>query len=251
MPIHYALFENNLTSDPSDFAAIVQSVASVDLDGVVDRMVERGSTTTRADILAVLEDAIGASESMLLDGMRVNFGGLIELFPRVRGVFTGATDAFDPARHSLDVGANPGSRVRKTVRDNAAVVKDEATKPTPNPIEYRDIGSDTTNDTVGWVGGYKAANAAGRQHRPAFGQPPEVRPQGVRRGPLLRGRRRRRHQGAHRPEGRVGVSPANRPRNSSSWSRRWWPARTTWTSGPEWAAARRPANCVSDVWTRR
>ena len=148
MPIHYALFENNLTADPDDFAAIVQVVDSTDLDALVQRMVERGSTTTRADILAVLEDAIGACEALLLDGMRVNFGGLVELFPRVRGVFTGATDAFDAARHAVDVGANPGSRIRKTVRDNATLVKDEAVKPAPNPIEFRDIGSDTSNGQV-------------------------------------------------------------------------------------------------------
>ena len=148
MPIHYALFENNLTADPDDFAAIVQVVDSTDLDALVQRMVERGSTTTRADILAVLEDAIGACESLLLDGMRVNFGGLVELFPRVRGVFTGATDAFDAARHAVDVGANPGARIRKTVRDNATLVKDEAVKPAPNPIEFRDIASDTSNGQV-------------------------------------------------------------------------------------------------------
>ncbi len=148
MPIHYALFENNITSDPDDFAAIVQAVDSADLDRVVQRMIERGSTTTRADILAVLEDAIGTCESMLKDGMRVNFGGLVELFPRMRGVFTSATDTYDPARHSLDVGANPGSRIRKAVRDDAKVVKEEAVKPAPNPIEFRDIGSDTTNNQL-------------------------------------------------------------------------------------------------------
>ncbi len=48
----------------------------------------------------------------------------------------------------MDVGANPGVRVRQTVRDQAGVVKDEAVKPAPNPLEYFDIGSDTTNDTV-------------------------------------------------------------------------------------------------------
>ncbi len=117
-------------------------------------MLDRGSTTTRADILAVMEDAIGACESLLLDGMRVNFGGLVELFPRVRGVFNGVTDKFDPARHSVDVGANPGIRVRETVRDQAGVAKDEAVKPAPNPLEYRDVGSDTTNDqaTPGNIG---------------------------------------------------------------------------------------------------
>lgn len=148
MPIHYALFENNVTADPDDYAAVVQMTDTADLDALIRRMIERGSTTTRADILAVMEDAIGACESMLLDGMRVNFGGLVELFPRVRGVFNGATDTFDPARHSVDVGANPGNRVRQTVRDNASVVKDEAVKPSPNPLEYRDVNTDTTNDQV-------------------------------------------------------------------------------------------------------
>ena len=81
MPIHYALYENNVTSDLNDYAAIVKPIDSVDLD----RMIDRGSTTSRADILAVLEDVIGAAESLLLDGMRLNFGGLVELFPRVRG----------------------------------------------------------------------------------------------------------------------------------------------------------------------
>lgn len=154
MPIHYALFENNLTADPDDFAAIVQPLDSADLEALVQRMVERGSTTTRADILAVLEDAIGACESILLDGRRVSFGGLVELFPRVRGVFSGATDSFDAARHAVDVGANPGARIRKTVRDNAAVVKDEAVKPAPNPIEFRDVASDTSNEqaTPGNIG---------------------------------------------------------------------------------------------------
>jgi len=154
MSIHYALFENNVTSDPDDFAAVVRSTENADLEALIRRMGERGSTTTRADIMAVMEDAIGACESMLLDVMRVNCGGLVELFPRVRGKFAGAADGFDPARHAVDVGANPGSRVRQTVRDNARLVRDEAIKPMPNPLEYRDIGSESTNDqlTAGNIG---------------------------------------------------------------------------------------------------
>ena len=148
MPIHYALFENNVSSDPNDYAAIVKPIDSVELDRVADRIIERGSTTTQADILAVLEDTIAACESMLLDGMRINLGGLVELFPRVKGIFDGATDTFDPSRHTLDVGANPGARVRNTVRHKGAVVKDEAIKPAPNPVEFRDVASDTTNDQI-------------------------------------------------------------------------------------------------------
>ena len=148
MPIKYALFENNVTSDPTDFAATVQVDGSLDLEALVDRMIAQGSTTTRADIMAVLEDSILACEGALQDGLRINYGGLVELFPRIKGVFKGATDTFDPLRHAIDVGANAGVRVRNTVRANAKPLKVEAIKPRPSPIEYVDIGSITTNDQV-------------------------------------------------------------------------------------------------------
>lgn len=148
MAINYALFENHLTSDPNDYSARVQSSGSVDIDAIADRMIDQGSTTTKADILAVLEDTIKACEGYLLDGYRVNFGGLCELFPRVSGVFNGITDSFDSSRHRVDVGANPGSRVRKTVRDNASVSKQETVLPSPSPIEYADLASGETNGTI-------------------------------------------------------------------------------------------------------
>lgn len=148
MPINYALFENNLTSDPNDYAAQVQTTASADLDAIVKRIIQQGSTSTEADIAAVLEDAIKACEALLLEGNRVNFGGLCELFPRLTGVFNGITDSFDATRHRIDVGANPGSRIRKTVRDNAQAVKVESVKPAPAPLEYSDLGSGEINGTV-------------------------------------------------------------------------------------------------------
>lgn len=148
MPIHYALFENNLTADPADYAAQIQITGSADLDQIAGRMIDQGSTVTRADILAVLEDAVTACEGLLREGYRVNLGGLCELFPRVKGVFNGLTDTFDPSRHRVDVGANPGSRVRNAVRDGATVVKEETIRPEPVPLEYVDLASGETNATV-------------------------------------------------------------------------------------------------------
>ena len=88
------------------------------------------------------------TQALLLEGRRVNFGGLFEVFTRVRGVFNSAADSFDPTRHSVDVGANPGSRLREGVRQNANVVKDEGIVPAPNLVEFRDLGSGTSNDQV-------------------------------------------------------------------------------------------------------
>ena len=72
MPIHYALHENNLTSDPNDYTAYVQPVDTVEMDDVIERMIQRGLTVVKADILSVLEDYYAAIESMVLEGMNVN-----------------------------------------------------------------------------------------------------------------------------------------------------------------------------------
>jgi len=152
LPIKYALFENNLTADPSDFAAIVQITSAADTEAIIRRVLDQGSTVTEADLRAAAADLVKAVTALLLEGNRVHFFGLADFFPRVKGVFTGPLDNFDAARHTVDVGANPGTRVRDDVRADATVEKVEALKPAPNPIEYRDVNSDTTNDTV-TVGG--------------------------------------------------------------------------------------------------
>ena len=148
MPINYALFENNLTSDPDDYAAHVEITASADMQTIANRMIEQGSTVTSADILAVLEDTIKACEALLLEGYNVNLGGLVRLHPTIKGKFDGPDDKFDKSRHRVDVGASPGTRVRDKVRNDAKVRKDEAIKPTPDLITFHDTVNGTSNHDV-------------------------------------------------------------------------------------------------------
>ncbi len=148
MPIQYALFENHLTADPDDYAAIVETSASAEGDDLVQDIIDQGSTVGRPDILAVTAALKLACQRRLEQGQRVNYFGMMDFFPRIKGVFNGATDSFDPARHSVDVGANPGAELRKAVQTAASVEKVEAVKPAPNPVENYDIASSTTNDVV-------------------------------------------------------------------------------------------------------
>lgn len=148
MSIKYALFKNHLTADPDDYAAIVQIAGSVDLDKIADRIVAHGSTVGRADVLATLELAVTVCEEAIDNSEHINFGGLVDMYPRVKGVFVNATDPWDPARHRAAVGANAGVRVRKHVREQAQVERVEALKPAPNLVAYADTGSGDTDDTV-------------------------------------------------------------------------------------------------------
>ena len=53
MPIKHALFENNITSDRDDYAAMVQISGSADGDDLVQDIVDQGTTVNKPDILAV------------------------------------------------------------------------------------------------------------------------------------------------------------------------------------------------------
>jgi hypothetical protein len=154
LPIKYALFENHVTSDPDDYCGVVEISGSADGDDLVQDIIDQGSTVTRADILAVTANLKLALQRRLEMGQRVNYFGVVDCFPRIKGVFNGPTDPWDASRHRVDVGCNPGSDLREAVRVEATVERVEAVKPRPNPVEYRDVGSDTTNDqvTVGNVG---------------------------------------------------------------------------------------------------
>jgi hypothetical protein len=154
MSIDYALYQNKLTEETDLYAAKVLITTSADLETIADRIVEQGSTVTRTDVIAVLEGAVIACENLLLEGARVNFGGLFDAFPKIKGKFNGITDHYDPSRHQVDVGAAPGSRVRKTVRENAAVSKLETILPRPLVLEYVDLGTGETNNhiTAGNIG---------------------------------------------------------------------------------------------------
>ncbi len=154
MAIKYVLRKNNLVEEPDIYAAGVQISGSVGLEQIADRIVEQGTTVRRADVLAVLENAITAIDTLLLDGFRVNLGGLCDLFPRIRGKFEGPSDSYDPSRHKVDVSANPGKRIRSAVREQATVEKQQTIKPVPDLVSYGNTGL-PGSPSIGTITGYR------------------------------------------------------------------------------------------------
>lgn len=140
MTISYVLAENNLTDEPNSYVARVQPTGTAELENVIQRMIERGSTVTKADILSVLEEYYSAIESMVLEGMNVNTP-MVNYSASIKGIFNGATDSYDPSRHQVAGVVNSGKRYRKTVRERAQTTKREARKPTPNLVVYVDVNS--------------------------------------------------------------------------------------------------------------
>jgi hypothetical protein len=148
MPIEYKLVENPNTRDPTDFTAVVLETGCVDLKGLIEKMREFGCVWPEDVIEDVLQNMIMASEVALQEGQRVRLDGLVELFPRICGVFDGADDHFDPRRHLLDVGCVAGARIRRTVRDRATAGRVEGLPPSPFLQEFMDLGSETKDSLI-------------------------------------------------------------------------------------------------------
>lgn len=147
MPINYALYQNNLTSDPNAFIARARVTGSADRAAIVRRMVQQGSTTTEGDIAAVMEDMGKAIQALLLEGYRVNIG-ICEFYLRISGRFNGPTDSFDSSRHQVGVVATAGRRLRNAVRRNATVRKVETVLPAPSPLAFVDLASGQTDGAI-------------------------------------------------------------------------------------------------------
>lgn len=147
MPVRYTLHPSRMTARPDDWRAVVLTPGSLGLDDLVQRIADMGSTTTTADVRAVLEDLQACVAWHLEQGWRVNIEGFVEFYPRMRGVFTGPDDSFTSGRHELSVGAKAGKRLLKGVRE-ASTEKVARTARRPRPVAYMDLGSGTTNQTL-------------------------------------------------------------------------------------------------------
>lgn len=146
MAISYALYPNYLTTDPDDHMARVQNQASHGIEDIIDIMIGRGSTVTKAEALSVMEEYEAAVEQVLSNGGSVNTS-LMRINASISGVFDDEFDTFERERHYVRLNVNPGSRI-SDIADSVEVEKVDADSPQPEPQAFEDVASDTRNETL-------------------------------------------------------------------------------------------------------
>lgn len=146
MAIKYALYPNHLTDNPDDHMAIVVDQTSRSMEYLIDIMIGRGSTVTKADALSVIEEYEAAIVQALKNGDSINTP-LFRINASIPGVFFDRDDRYDPSRHEIRLNLNPGSRLREAI-ELLSVEKVEPTPPRPVLQVFRDIGSDTINELI-------------------------------------------------------------------------------------------------------
>lgn len=145
MPIQYALDQTVHTQKNDEYVARVTPVGTVDLDGIVDRIVNRGSTVGRSDVVAVLYELIDVCTDLVVDGYRVNLGDLVHLYCSIKGTFASSDDRFDRSRHAIRGRAAAGRRLNDTLAHRARTRKQHLNRRRPILKRFIDLTSQIHN----------------------------------------------------------------------------------------------------------
>ena len=144
--LKYSLRENLLTPAPDDYMAQVTDVRSYTLDEIIDLMMDKGTTLTRADVAATLQVYGEVCSSLIKDGAALNTP-LMNTSMSISGVFDGANDSFDKKRHTVNLNLTAGTLLRDAVT-KVKCEKTEAASTDPYITEVADIVSGKVNEVL-------------------------------------------------------------------------------------------------------
>jgi hypothetical protein len=151
MPLKYSLIDNPMTADPDDRMAMTSVNQSFELGDVIDEMISRGSTVTRAEALSVFDELCLAIERLVENGNSV-VTPLFNIAPSLVGVFTNDDDSFDRSRHQVKLRIRPGLRLRQ-MEQNIAVEKVPPTRLQPVLVHFFDNTSESQDEVITPGGG--------------------------------------------------------------------------------------------------
>ena len=144
--LKYSLRENLLTPAPDDYMAQVTDVRSYTLDEIIDLMMDKGTTLTRADVAATLQVYGEVCSSLIKDGAALNTP-LMNTALSISGVFDGANDSFDKKRHTVNLNITAGTLLRDAVT-KVKCEKTEGVSTDPYITEVTDIVSGKVNEVL-------------------------------------------------------------------------------------------------------
>ncbi|MBI9064131.1 MAG: DUF4469 domain-containing protein [Marinilabiliaceae bacterium] len=158
MALRYGLVPNHLTDDPNDCMAVTTENETISKEAIVEQMIGKGSTITKAEALSVIEEFEYAVVDAVKSGNNVNTE-LFKISPSIVGVFNDSNDGFDTSRHAVKINLNAGKRLSE-VADQIDLRKVSITAIQPIPQKFIDLITKVTNEsfTAGQVASIRGSN---------------------------------------------------------------------------------------------
>lgn len=144
--LYYYLLDNPVTPDTTDFKAQPVSNGSKDVNDLVEYMIARGSTVTKAEAGANLQEFMEAAAFFLKEGYTLNLP-LFKAGFSISGVFTSENDVFDANRHQLNINLQAGAELKDLPRQ-IKLAKTEGNPALPLPKTLLDVSTQSVNDRL-------------------------------------------------------------------------------------------------------
>ena len=145
--IRAELYDNLLTEDPNDFAARVVADKPLSSKDVCNYAAQRGGADISAKAMEHAVDLyLGEMAYLLCNGFTVNTG-VFNVRPKIKGVFSKATEQFNPEKHKISFDFNQGLRLRRELA-NVSVEITGVSKVTFFIDEVEDIESESISDLL-------------------------------------------------------------------------------------------------------
>ena len=146
MTLKYGLADNELTPDQEDQRAVMYVDEVKLLEDLVDEMIGRGSTVTKAEALSVMEEYYQAIHKFLSQGYTITTPAY-NITPRIRGVFKDKKERYDPNKHRLYLSMKPKARLKEALR-HIKIEYRKSNGQQPLIDELYDLVSESTNDQL-------------------------------------------------------------------------------------------------------
>ena len=146
MNLKYTLTQNTLNTASQDYIARPIDADSHDIDDLLEKMTEAGSTVTRTDLLAAFNLISEAFALVIKQGGTINTDLFKSSFS-ITGTFDDATEHFDPKRHQLHLKLRPGKALQRALQQ-VQLHKAAAPERRPHILEVRDSTTHSRNDRI-------------------------------------------------------------------------------------------------------
>lgn len=145
MPLKYGLTPNTLSTKGGNYIAVASGNDTYTTERIVEIMIQKGSTVTRAEALAVIEEYHSAVEQLVSEGAIVHTD-LFTISSGIAGNFDHETDGFDPRKHRVKLHFKAGERLLKA-RQRIRLQKKILNRRVPFLRQFTDLSTNVTDDS--------------------------------------------------------------------------------------------------------
>lgn len=128
MSLRYGLVPFLLNKSKNKYKALPTDNESINEEDIIEEMIAKGSTVSKAEALAVIEEYEAAICKAIEEGKNINTR-MYKIHAAIKGVFESEKDIFDPQQHSIQINIKAGKRLKQCVENiqlNKVILNDNA-----------------------------------------------------------------------------------------------------------------------------